>query len=103
MKQFIEIEADIPEGWKAVAYKRPISGEWFLNTMGEAEQANILFVSSRIILEKIKPRRRVFECVSETPREPTLGEFYEGSDGDLFYCEMASGYRAGKIWKEVFE
>lgn len=53
-------------------------------------------------LKKTLPRRRVFECVSEEPRSPKVGDWIEDTDGHLYPCfySVVSKY---KIFREVEE
>lgn len=59
MKQIIEIEADVPDGFKAVAFRAPRKGEYFCdsNSIKNVEKACGDFSSefTRLILEPLLP------------------------------------------------
>lgn len=85
-KQTIEI--DVPEGW-------------------EIEKAQACLYDDEIPYIKVSwgrkpPRRRVFVCVSEEPRNSKDGEWIEDIDGDLRLTK-GDGYGKYKIFKEITE
>ena len=87
----IEIEG-LPEGWKAVAYRRPIKGEQYLH------QAIIwkAFINEGypcLIVEKIKPRRIVLEEIS---KEEYHRLFNDERCSDIYNMR-------GSYWREVKE
>lgn len=93
-KHEIEIP-DLPEGWKAVAWRRLKNGDYYLNDKGEIvrNEAMVIFA---LIVEKIKPRRIVLEETDEDancelPQPLTDGSYI----GVMVY--------AHKIWREVKE
>src|SRR5574343_603746 len=51
----------LPRGWRAVAYRRPIEGEYFFDKNGGISLAGKDLYSSGLIIEKLKPRRIVLE------------------------------------------
>ena len=51
----------LPEGWKAVAYRKAKKGEWNFMEYGDPFQASQDHETSSIIVEKIQPRRIVLE------------------------------------------
>ncbi len=59
MKQIIEIEADVPDGFKAIALRAPRKGEYFCvsNNIKNVEKARSDFGSDyiRLILEPLPP------------------------------------------------
>ena len=55
----------LPEGWRAVAYRRPIEGEYFFDKNGGISLAGKDLYSSGLIIEKIKPHRIVLEEISK--------------------------------------
>lgn len=61
--QTIEVEG-LPEGWKAVAYRRPMVGEYYLHN-GQAKYCESLHSSEWLIIQKIQPRRIVLEETEE--------------------------------------
>lgn len=63
-KHLIDIPG-LPEGWRAVAYRRPIEGEYFFDKNGGISLAGKDLYSSGLIIEKIKPRRVVLEETGE--------------------------------------
>ena len=52
----VEIEVDVPDGWRAVAYREPRIGEWIL-TEGGPSQVTYELAFRYIILEKVEPKR----------------------------------------------
>jgi hypothetical protein len=86
-KKTIEVEG-LPEGWKAVAYKKPIPGEYFIGYAGSVCFCNHLEYGPRLIVEKIKPRQIVLEETDE--------EAYSTSSGTLVRI-------GNKWWKQVKE
>jgi hypothetical protein len=99
MKHEIEIDG-LPEGYRAVRYGKPQIGEKYLSEQGVKEGA-FGFLSQWLIVEKIKVRSRVFECVSENGRIAESGEYFEDSNGDVVKCIPGGAYT--NIWKEVTE
>lgn len=101
MKVEIDVDVNVPEGWRLVRYGLPKEGEYYLD-QGLPVKAHFNFTGQKLfIIEKIKPRRRVFECVSEEPRLPKKGDLYENDDGHLssaYYDFTSDKYT---IWKEV--
>lgn len=104
MKYLIDLP-DLPPGWKAVAYRCPASGEYYLENNGVV----IKHTGSRhkfpwVIVEKIQPRRIVLE-ETEEERSVSYGEWYEDDLGRVNQWNN-KGYgssRCVKIWKEVKE
>ena len=98
-----EIEVDIPKGWKAVAYRCPREGEYFLYQNGSVIRAKSAMFSFYIIVEKEKPVRRVFEFTGEV-RNVNTGEYYMNETGELnrwiFPCLSLDTF---EVWKEVTE
>lgn len=95
------IEVELPEGWKAVAYRVPKDGErYFYDGKIYSDRAQ---TSEYLIVEKIQPSRIVLEETQET-RELQEGEFYESDAGYIHQWawkhESESKY---KIWREVKE
>lgn len=97
MKYEIEVEG-LPEGWKAVAYRRPIRNEQYLSREG-IKTATYILDNLWLVVEKIQPRRIVLE---ETE------EFHEDEDTDFehtqFFPLTPSGVvkiLSNKKWREV--
>jgi hypothetical protein len=67
MKHEIEIEG-LPEGWRAVAWRRLKNGDHYLNDKGEIVRNEALIIFA-LIVEKIKPRRIVLEETEEDNHE----------------------------------
>ena len=65
--QTIEVEG-LPEGWKAVAYRKPIRGERVFNN-GVIKIAPNGMIGCWLIVEKIQPRRVVLEEVEHGTHE----------------------------------
>lgn len=75
-KQDIAIPG-LPEGWRAVAYRRLENGDFYLNEQGEIVENYALTIFA-LIVEKctelaptIKPRRMTFEFVVEVTKDNT--------------------------------
>lgn len=80
-KHEIEIPG-LPEGWKAVAYRRPMKDiDYVLTQYGVRLYIHYTF-DHMLIVKKIKPRRIVLEETEEV-RSAQIGEFYALSDGRL--------------------
>ena len=86
--QTIEVEG-LPVGWRAVAYRKPIPGEYFIGYAGSVCVCNHLEYGPRLIVEKIKPR------------EIRLVEI---PDDEAYSTSSETVVRIGnKWWKEVKE
>ena len=62
MKHEIEIP-DLPEGWEAVAYRKPKAGEYYLTSDWITVEALHDYKLSHLILRRKQPRRIVLEEV----------------------------------------
>lgn len=103
MKHEIEIEG-LPEGWRAVAWRRLKNGDHYLNDKGEIVRNEALIIFA-LIVEKIKPRRIVLEETGEF-RIPFHGEYYRKGliDSPIEYCSHKELIDfAVKIWTVVEE
>lgn len=97
-----EVEG-LPEGWKAVAYRVPKTGEWFFGDYSKEVHKAVVCVQKAFILEKIHPRRIVLEETNEE-RRICFGEWYESQEGKLMrwpYGGKTDGKH--KVWREVKE
>lgn len=104
MKQEIEIEG-LPEGWKAVAYRCPESGEYYLENNGIViKHTGCKQKFPWIIVEKTQPRRIVLE-ETEEERSVSYGDWYEDDLGRVnqWLNKDHGSSRCVKIWKEVKE
>lgn len=101
----VEIEVDIPKGWKAVAYRVPNAGEWYLGE-GEIpcqmELRNCNLNEPWLVIEKEKPVRRVFEFTGEVRRVET-GEYLGVEGGIKLWTAGFPTDGEYEIWKEVTE
>lgn len=61
-KHLIDIPG-LPEGWRAVAYRRPVSGEYYF--YNDDIQQGKTGSGQFLIVERIKPRRAVLEETGE--------------------------------------
>ena len=95
MKHEIEIEG-LPEGWRAVAYRRPVFGEYYF--YNDDIQQGRTGSGQFLIVEKIKPRRIVIEETGEDNIRYTSGHYAN-------QCISRGVYVADqpKIWREVKE
>ncbi len=63
--QSIEIE-DLPEGWMAVAFRKPKRGEHYIKSYGDMEIGRAtVSAEPRLIIEKIQPRRIVLDLTQK--------------------------------------
>ena len=93
MKYEIEIEG-LPEGWKPVAYRRPVFGEYYF--YNDDIQQGKTGSGQFLIVEKIKPRRIVLEETEEDANCELLQPMTGGSEvGVMVY--------AHRIWRLVEE
>ena len=85
----------LPEGWRAVAYRRPVSGEYYF--YNDDIQRGTTGSGQFLIVEKIKPRRIVLE---ETDEENVC----DPDDGwkDQWFDDMCLSCQE-KIWRVVEE
>ena len=91
MKQEIEVEG-LPQGWKAVAYRRPIGNIEYVFIDGEIRQAKPTD-GVCLIVEKIQPRRVVLE---ETEEKYLGNQIIEIDDIEISIL-------TSKLWREVKE
>lgn len=90
-QQTIEVEG-LPEGWKAVAYRRPIGNIEYVFIDGEIRQAKPTD-GVCLIVEKIQPRRIVLE---ETEEKYLGNQVIEIDDIEISIL-------TSKLWNEVKE
>lgn len=104
MNKKYEIEIPgVPEGWKPVAVKPPRKDIDHILT----REGVVLFrydgYEPRLIVEKIKPRRIVFEDTGEV-RRPQIGEYVRYTDGSMYLCQNTRMWdNTAEIWREVEE
>lgn len=95
----IEIEVDIPKGWKAVAYRVPNVGEWYLGEGKipcQMELRNCMLNEPWLVIEK------EFEFTGEVRRaEPD--EFIGTESGINLWDGKFPTVAEYEIWKEVTE
>lgn len=97
-KHEIEIP-DLPEGWKAVAYRIPEKDENYLSIDGLVEKHDFRIYSPRIIVEKIKPRRIVLENAGIG--KPRIGD-YVFHIGGFCMCDDPNNFGSDhQIWRVV--
>ena len=77
MTKKIIIEADVPDGWEAVAYRRAERGEWILTSRGPEEA---IVSCPWLILRRIAP-------------EFKPGQYVVGCEGTIFRVITESQYR----------
>lgn len=84
-KQIIEVEADIPEGWRAVAFREPVEGEHYLNYGSVWRCGSTYDMRDAMLL--------IVESVAVW-REPTLKDLENGG----IPCRMwDTGYEKSKV------
>ena len=99
-KHEIEIP-DLPEGWRVVAYRIPRQEENYLSIDGLVEKCSSPIYVHRIIVEKIKPRRIVFEYMGID--KPRIGD-YIFHVGEFHMCDDPDNFGSDhQIWRVVEE
>ncbi len=94
-KQTIEVEG-LPEGYRAIAYRKPKNETEIVFLGGTLRQASEINRShEQLIVEKIQPRRIVLEETEETCNYETTQEFKIGN--------KSIGVWSTKILREVKE
>ena len=91
IEKMIEVEG-LPEGWKAIAYRRPYPQEYILKSEG-AMKVRIRGEQPWLIIERIKPRRIVLEEIS---KEEYHRLFNDERCSDIYNMR-------GSYWREVKE
>lgn len=104
MKHEIEIEG-LPEGWRGIAYRVPSikKDEYTLSDDGIVVKAKGIKFPI-LIIEKIKPRRIIFEETKEE-RLVIFGDWYGDNKGIIGRWSDINNWsnRPFKIWREVKE
>lgn len=102
MKYEIEIP-DLPEGWKPVAYKEPTYYDNVLLGKQIVSSRHIdVQPGCHLIVEKIKPMRRIILEETDEMREIESAEWGEEYDGNLFRWNLTGRSSSKyKIWREV--
>ena len=86
-KQTIEVEG-LPEGWKAVAFRKPIAGENYIEATGNMGIAPAsCSLQPRLIVEKIQPRRIVLEETDKDSNPSEWQRFEIGNKSILIECD----------------
>ena len=97
---------DLPEGWRAVAYRIP-SFDDYIFVSGKIARVNAvgMCVSGCLIVEKIKPRRIVFEATNEF-RQAVKGDwvqFCDCTDNFQRWGDLEPSTSKYKLWRVVEE
>lgn len=107
-KHEIEIP-DLPDGWRVVAYRIPRKDENYLGVDGLVEKCSSPIYVHRIIVEKIQPRRIVFEATNEC-RQAVKGDWVQFCDctdncTDNFqrWNDLEPSTSKYNIWREIKE
>lgn len=93
IKQTIEVEG-LPEGWKVIAYREPMTGEPYLH-QGIICSAFIDEGYPYLIVEKIQPRRIVLEETNDKSNPHEWQRFTIGTSPMFIECD--------KVLREVTE
>lgn len=103
MRHEIEIP-ELPKGWKAVAYRRPIMNVDYILLGGDVILCDFNSIFEYLIIEKIPPRRVVLEETDEV-RRPKYGEYFrEGLvDSKVELCTSHNYEHAVRIWREIVD
>jgi hypothetical protein len=97
MKQKIEIEVDVPEGFEAIAFRRPLEGEWYEFQCRAHQAAYDFRHDSHIILRKVEPvKESRWVNVYKPPTHGCLGAWYVTSTREKA-DDIASGERLNVV------
>ena len=92
-KHEIEIP-DLPEGWRAVAFREPRLGEHYLSDINTVIRSNFNNCGeSNLIVEKIKPR----SIKLEETEEDSIG------NQEIYISGTLISVKTSKIWRVVEE
>lgn len=92
-KHEIEIP-DLPEGWRAVAFREPRLGEHYLSDINTVIRSNFNNCGeSNLIVEKIKPR----SIKLEETEEDSIG------NQEIYISGTLISIKTSKIWRVVEE
>lgn len=81
----IEIDFDVPKGWKFVRFDCPKTGEYYSTDNGKVDQANSdHFLIKKFILEKLPQLKKYTFIETEEFRPVQQGEGYRNSDSNVF-------------------
>jgi len=99
MKYEIEIEG-LPEGWKPVAYRRPVKNEHYLSNKG-IEITSYKLDNLWLTVERIKPRKIILEETTELMDVKNISQniVLTNNVGNEVHFIIRSKY----VWKEVKE
>jgi len=104
-KHEIEVPG-LPEGWKPVAYRRVSYGDTYLVSSGEIHRywGETETLAAFMVIEKIKPRRIVFEETNEYFKLGQSGHYFHEQSRTFGFTSSALAVHLGyKIWREVKE
>jgi len=89
------IEVELPEGWKAVAHRKPLKEEYILYG-DEICKPKGLMNRPWLIVEKIQPRRIVLEETEEIDKDIEAVQHFN-------FGNTIININSPKIWREVKE
>lgn len=98
--QTIEVEG-LPEGWLAVAYRKPVFGEYYF--YNDDIQQGKTGSGQFLIVEKIHPRRIVLEETEEIKTEENSGYVLLDDKRIDYLSKHMTLAPPHKIWREVKE
>lgn len=103
----IEIDFDVPKGWKFVKFDRPKTGEYYYSTdLGTVHKTSSdHFLTKKFILEKLPELKKYTFIETGEFRELQPGEGYtNGSYKDFYiYDGKEPSYGAYAIYKVIVE
>lgn len=102
----IEIDFDVPKGWKFVKYDCPKAGEYYSTDNGEVHQASSdHFLIKKLILEKLPQLKKYTFIETEEFRPVQQGEWYRNSENNEFRIWESTHKSLGcfLIYKVVIE
>lgn len=102
MTQRYEIEvSELPKGWQPVAFRKANAGE-SIKISKDIITATHDHITESLIVEKILPRRIIFEETSEV-RQAIYGDYINYGHGLERWQSNDPSRKEYKIWREVDE
>lgn len=101
MKQKIEVEVEVPDGWELTGeYRAPTDGESILNYDGYVRNYKHYWGGMGFILRRVEPEYRVFKFTGEH-RTPKAGELYSGTNTGVYVAALDFTEETRDIMVEV--
>jgi len=110
MKYEIEVDEELLKGWKIVAFKEPMIGDYYVSSVGPLSVLQRLayeestFPAGRIIVRPIERKFKLIGYKSKSYR-PEKGQFL--SMYNSLICasghESRARYEGAEIWEEIYD